>query len=90
MTKAYPTIFAKTDDCYLIEVPDLEILTEGADMENAVFMAKDAISLMLVYLEENNETIPKPSDVGCIDVSAGTFAEYGKSFVSIVDVADKP
>ena len=89
MIKAYPTIFTKTDDCYLIEVPDLEIFTEGTDMENAIHMARDAISITLVSLEENNETIPEASDINSIDVSAGTFSEEGKGFVSLVDVDTK-
>ena len=89
MIKAYPTIFTKTNDCYLIEVPDLEIVTEGTDMENAIYMARDAISITLVSLEENNETIPKPSDIDSVNPSAGTFAEYGKGFVSMVDVDTK-
>ncbi len=89
MIKAYPTIFTRIDNGYLIEVPDLEIITEGTDMENAIYMARDAISITLVSLEENNETIPEPSDIGSIDVSAGTFAEDGKGFVSMVDVDTK-
>ncbi len=89
MIKAYPTIFTKTDDCYLIEVPDLEIITEGTDMENAIYMARDAISVTLVSLEENNDTIPEPSAIYNIDISAGTFAEDGKGFVSMVDVDTK-
>ncbi len=89
MIKAYPTIFTKTPDCYLIEVPDLEILTEGADIENAIYMARDAISITLVSLEENNDTIPEPSSIENIDISAGTFAEDGKGFISMVDVDTK-
>ncbi len=89
MIKAYPTIFTKTDDCYLIEVPDLGILTEGTDMENAIYMARDAISITLVSLEENNASIPEPSAIYNIDISAGTFAEDGNGFVSMVDVDTK-
>ncbi len=89
MIKAYPTIFTKTADCYLIEVPDLEIITEGTDMENAIYMARDAISITLVSLEENNDTIPEPSSIENIDISAGTFAEDGKGFISMVDVDTK-
>ena len=48
MKKIYPTIFTQTNDGFLIEVPDLEILTEGTDMENAIDMARDAISITLV------------------------------------------
>lgn len=86
MKKVYPTIFTKTDDGYLIEVPDLDILTQGTDMENAIFMARDAISITIVTLEDNNETVAEPSAIDSIDVSKGTFAGDGKGFVSMVDV----
>ncbi len=40
MQAAYPVLFTKTKDCILVEVPDLEVLTEGKDMENAIEMAR--------------------------------------------------
>lgn len=83
MKKMYPVIFTKTNDGYLIEVPDLEILTQGTDMENAFDMARDAISITIVSLEDNNEPVPVPSKLE--DVTYGTFANCGKSFTSIVD-----
>jgi predicted RNase H-like HicB family nuclease len=46
----YPAFFTKTDTVVLIEVPDLEILTEGTDMVNAVEMARDAIELKCISM----------------------------------------
>ena len=89
MKRVYPVIFTQTQDGFLIEVPDLEILTEGTDMENAIDMARDAISITLVSIEENNEVIPTPSAMESIDVTKGTFAENGKGFVSMVDTDTK-
>lgn len=85
MKKVYPVIFTHTTDGYLIEVPDLKILTQGTDMENAIDMARDAISITIVSMEENNESLPIASNINDIDVSQGTFAENGKGFVSFVD-----
>ncbi len=85
MRTAYPTIFTKTDDCYLIEVPDLEILTEGTGLENAIEMARDAISITIVSLEDAKQIVPVPSAIESIDVSKGAFANDGNSFVSMVD-----
>lgn len=85
MKRIYPVIFTETKDCYLVEVPDLEILTQGSNLENAFDMARDAISITIVSLEDNGEEIPAPSKLDEIDVSLGTFAESGKSFASIVD-----
>ena len=44
MKNIYPVFFTKTDTVILVEVPDLEILTEGKDMVNAVEMARDVNS----------------------------------------------
>ena len=48
MKRVYPVIFTQTQDGFLIEVPDLEILTEGTDMENANNIERAAISITLV------------------------------------------
>lgn len=85
MRAAYPTIFTKTNEGYLIEVPDLEILTQGTDVENAIEMARDAISITIVSMEDMKQVVPAPSPMECIDVGKGTFADEGKGFVSMVD-----
>ena len=36
MKRVYPTILTVTNDAVLVEVPDLEILTEGTDIINAI------------------------------------------------------
>lgn len=85
MKKVYPVIFTKTDDkTYLIEVPDMEILTEGNDLQDAIEMARDAIGLKGICLEDEKRTIPKASEH--VDASNGTFADDGESFVSMVDI----
>lgn len=89
MKRVYPVIFTQTQNGFLIEVPDLEILTEGTNMENAIDMARDAISITLVSMEENNEVIPTPSAMENVNVERGIFAENGKGFVSMVDTDTK-
>ena len=86
MKTVYPTIFTDTGEGFLIEVPDLDIMTQGTDMENAIEMARDAISLTIVSLEDSKQEVPVPSAMDCIDVSKGIFADDGKGFVSMVDV----
>ncbi len=86
MKQTYPVIFTMINKGILIEVPDLEILSEGKNIADAIEMARDAISLTIVSREDNREVIPRPSDVLQINVSNGTFAKEGKGFVSIVDV----
>ena len=86
MKTVYPTIFTDTGEGFLVEVPDLDILTQGTDPENAIEMARDAISITIVSLEDNKQEVPTPSVMDCIDATKGNFADDGKSFVSMVDV----
>ena len=44
MKAVYPVIFTEDEKGeYLVEVPDMGILTEGKDLSDAMFMARDAI-----------------------------------------------
>ena len=86
MKAVYPVFFTKTDDIILVEVPDLEILTEGKDMLDAIEMARDAIELKCVSLEDANATIPQPSSVQQLDINQGTFANDGQTVISLVDI----
>ena len=82
----YPVFLTQTNTVVLVEVPDLEILTEGRDIPDAIEMARDAIELKCVSLEDDGINIPQPSDITMLNVDAGTFAEEGKTIVSLVDV----
>jgi predicted RNase H-like HicB family nuclease len=82
----YPAYFTKTDTVVLIEVPDLEILTEGTDMVNAVEMARDAIELKCISMEDERTEIPMPSEITALDVNKGTFANEGQTIISLVDI----
>ena len=45
---AYPAIFEKEDECYNVTVPDIfGGVTCGEGLEDAIYMAKDMIKLML-------------------------------------------
>ena len=84
--RVYPVILTPADNIILVEVPDMEILTEGKDYQNAIGMARDAIGLVCINLQNENKPIPEPTTIKDIDVMKGTFAEYGKGIVSLVDV----
>ncbi|MCH5344242.1 MAG: type II toxin-antitoxin system HicB family antitoxin [Acetatifactor sp.] len=86
MKSVYPVFLTQTNTMILVDVPDLEILTEGKDIPDAINMARDAIELKCVSLEDEGIKIPQPSDIATLNVNAGTFAEEGKTIVSLVDV----
>lgn len=84
----YPVLFTFEEDAVLVEVPDLEILTEGKDLYDAIQMARDAIELVVASMEEFGDLIPEPSE--SLDTTSGTFSEYGATILSYVDVRVKP
>lgn len=86
MKAVYPVIFTKTEDCILVEVPDLQILTEGKDLVDAIEMARDAIGLKGISLEDAGMEIPEASDIESVDASKGTFSDDGEGMVSVVDI----
>mgnify|MGYP005945478479 FL=1 len=86
MRNVYPVYFTKTEKNILVEVPDFDILTEGRDMNEAIDMARDAIELKCISMEDDKEDIPDPSRITELDISSGTFAEEGETIVSFVDV----
>lgn len=86
MKNVYPVFFTKTDTVVLVEVPDLEILTEGTDMSDAIEMARDAIELKCVSMEDDGTEIPLPSEINDLDVNNGIFAEEGATVISFVDI----
>lgn len=86
MKNVYPVFFTKTDTVVLVEVPDLEILTEGKNMTDAIEMARDAIELKCVSMEDDGAEIPLPSEINDLDVNNGIFAEEGTTVISFVDI----
>ncbi len=86
MKAVYPVIFTPSENVILIEVPDLEILTEGESIVHAIDMARDAIGLKIISLEYDKTEIPNPTNLFDINIENSTFAEEGKSYVSMVDV----
>ncbi|MBO5145027.1 MAG: type II toxin-antitoxin system HicB family antitoxin [Lachnospiraceae bacterium] len=89
MRNVYPVIFTPLHDekdTVLVEVPDMEIITEGYGMVDAVYMARDAIGLKGISYEDEGREIPAASELSTVDVSKGTFAESGTGSVSLVDI----
>ena len=87
MKTVYPVIFTKTNDdkdTYLIDIPDLNGLSEGYGLADAIHMARDLIGCKLYDLNESQ--YPTASTMDSIDVSKGEFYDVGKGFVSMVDI----
>ena len=90
MRVVYPTLIEKSEDMYLVFVPDLMIYTEGKDLGNAIEMARDAISLKCLNLEDNKISIPEPSSYSkaieiAKEVHHGESFNYTDGIVTVVD-----
>ena len=90
MRVVYPTLIEKSEDMYLVFVPDLMIYTEGKDLGNAIEMARDAISLKCLSLEDNKISIPEPSSYSkaieiAKEVHQGESFNYTDGIVTVVD-----
>lgn len=67
MKVVYPVIITGTGKGeYFVEIPDMDIATQGDSVANAIDMARDAISLMAVDMEDDGKPLPAASDIGDI------------------------
>ena len=72
----YPAIFKSEDDGgFSIHFPDIEgCYTCGKDLEDGLSMANDALSLMLVEIEDSQNTIPAPTPITSMKLEEGEFS----------------
>ncbi len=80
MKRAYPIVLTQGKEFIVVYVPDFNINTQGTDFANAIEMARDAIGIMGIDMEDENEALPKPSEV------SGIKTENGSDIVTLVDV----
>ena len=57
----YPAIFEKVSDGYFVTIPDLNKNTQGTDMAEAIAMARDLISLLIIDYEDDGKKVPAPN-----------------------------
>ncbi len=82
MKLVYPVIISKekSDNYYDVYIPDLETNTEGETIADAIEMARDAIGLKCLTLnEDNNKPFPDASELSEIKCN-------DNEFVTLVDV----
>lgn len=86
MLKVYPVILTPTDTGFVVTVPDLNINTQGKDLPEAIYMARDAIGLQGICEQDDGHIIPEPSTsepphekdelISWVDID---FAKYRKA-----------
>ena len=80
MKNVYPIILTQGEKFIVVYVPDFDINTQGETMADAIEMARDAIGLVGIDMEDDGELLPEPTKL--FDVKT----EDEKSIVTLVDV----
>lgn len=72
MKYAYPIILTPAGGgAYVVTVPDFDINTQGKDLADALYMARDAISLVGIDLQDDNKAVPPPSPLESVVCEVG-------------------
>lgn len=67
MKVVYPAVFEEDPVGYGVYFPDVEgAVTQGSNKLEAMENASDALGIILGYLIENNEELPKPTELNHI------------------------
>ena len=79
MKNSYPIVLIPEKKGFTVFIPDFKINTQGDNLTEAIEMARDAIGIMGVDLEDDGKTIPAASSAKDIEHADGEI-------VSLVDV----
>ncbi len=74
---------------FLVCVPDMENFTEGDTFAEAIEMARDAIGLAGISMEDNKEELPVPSDQAAVIEKVKQdweIIDFSKGILTYVDV----
>jgi len=71
MKTAYPIILTPAEGMYAVTIPDLDISTQGTDVADAMYMARDAIGIWICYEQDEGRPIPAPSELEDIKTKSG-------------------
>ncbi len=81
MKKAYPIIMTQGKEFIIVFIPDFNINTQGKNVPEAIEMARDAIGLMGIDMQDSGETLPEASSIENIQKEVSKDA-----IVSLVDI----
>lgn len=56
----YPVILSKDSEGYFVTIPDFDINTQGTDLADAIYMARDAIGIMGIQYQDDSKPLPIP------------------------------
>ena len=80
MKEAYPILISTAEGGFVVYIPDFNINTEGDTLTDALEMAKDAIGIIGIEMEDRKQALPTPSEVKAV------IKETENDIVSLVAV----
>lgn len=80
MKNSYPIVLTPDKVGYVVYIPDFNINTEGDTLTEAIEMARDAIGLMGIDMEDDKKVLPTPSEMNTVT------KETENDIVTLVDV----
>ena len=93
MKQVYPTFILELNDGsehpFLVCVPDMDIMTEADSFADAIEMARDAIGLTGISMEDYGDELPKPSsqEMAVKKVrEESDVVDFSKGILTYVDV----
>lgn len=66
MKNSYPIVLTPDEVGYVVYIPDFNINTEGDTLTEAIEMARDAIGLMGIDMEDDKKVLPAPSAINAV------------------------
>ena len=78
MKNAYPIILTQGQKYVVVSIPDFDINTQGEDFADAMEMARDAIGLMGIDMQDDGKELPPPTPISELTVENGV--------VTLVDI----
>lgn len=81
MKNAYPIIMTPGKEFIVVFVPDFNINTQGKDVPDAIEMARDAIGVIGIDMQDDGEALPDASSIAEVQATAPS-----DGIVSLVDV----
>ncbi len=80
MKNSYPIILTPDKVGYVVYIPDFNINTEGDTLTDAIEMARDAIGIMGIDMEDDKNELPIPTSLGDLKKTSSS------DIISLVDV----
>ena len=76
MRNTYPIVLIPEATGFTVFIPDFDINTEGGNLTEAIEMARDAIGLVGIDMEDDGKTLSSPSPTQSVRVRDGETVAF--------------